>query len=276
VLLVAATLVAGLLTPTAARAEQFRYHYRPGQRWESRAGLAGAMMVGQPGSSMAKMQFRVSIKQSQRVASVSGGIVTLEITETPLSGRMTAMGKTQSYPRTATRSVVKMTERGRFISRKSLSGEGADSGAPGMQAVDAIYGLNFPDRDLKPGDTWEDTVTIGEKESAQKVHVTSRFAGREVFRGRECAKFSTLLSMPMAAESGAPASGDAPGQGKATGNLTTYFDPKAGMEVYQSGSLAVLARADLSGISPGAGDFASVSKINIIQSLVSGAARNKH
>jgi hypothetical protein len=269
-------LTAGLATVAAsARAEQFKYLYRPGQQVRSRANLAGAMMMGQAPAALMKAQFRMSLRQTQRVVSVSGGIVTLEITDVPLSGKMIAGGRTESYgSRTPTRYLVRMTERGRFLSRKALTAEESSAQMSGMDGADALYGLNFPNRDLKAGDVWEDTVTVGTGASLRKVHMRCRYVGRETFRGRSCARFSTVLSMP----SGGDAAGGmgVPGsQGRMTGTVTTYFDPKAGLEVYSNGSLVVVERADLTGISPDAGELVNVSKINVVQALTPGAAGRK-
>ncbi|MGV3721876.1 MAG: hypothetical protein ACO1SX_13265, partial [Actinomycetota bacterium] len=79
----------------AARAERLQYRFRPGQVVEFRANLAGAALLGQTGGSMMKMQFRSGVRQTQRVRSVSGGVVTLDVTETALSGKMMVGGKTE-------------------------------------------------------------------------------------------------------------------------------------------------------------------------------------
>src|SRR3954453_16125129 len=87
-------LAAGTAAP--ARAERFRYRYRPGQVTVSRASMAGATMMGPTGvstagaggASMLKARFRMSTRQTERVVSVSHGVITLEVTETPLSGSM--------------------------------------------------------------------------------------------------------------------------------------------------------------------------------------------
>jgi hypothetical protein len=110
------------------------------------------------------------------------------------------------------------------------------------------------------------------------VNVTWKYLGKEMFRGRSCARISTTISMPMTA----PAVAETPGepnpfgaQGKLTGSVITYFDPQAGVEVYANGSIVMVARADFSAISPESGEFASVMKINLVQTLVSGGGRKK-
>lgn len=273
--LFAITLLAALAFPAAGHAEVFRYKYRPGQVVLNRVNMAGASMAGPPGGAMVKAQFRMSVRQTQRVRSVGGGIVTLEVAETTVSGQTTSNGKTESVEKSTTRSLVRMTERGRFLSRTPVGEQAKDEESSEIEGTDALFGLNFPARNVTPGERWADTITVPAVGGARKVQVTTHYVGREKFRGRNCARFSSVLSLPMTAgaETGAPEGVAA--QGKISATVTTYFDPEAGVEVYSSGSLVLLARADLSKVSPEAGELATVSKINMIQSLAGSGARKK-
>lgn len=240
-------------------------------------------MIGQRGGSLAKMRFQVTARQTLRVVSVASGVVTLEATDTPVSGQMTAMGRTEQYPRTPTRYVVRMTERGKFLSRKPVGATASAAAQPDptggdttMEAVDAFFGLSFPDRDLKPGDTWEETVAVGDTAKPRTVQLRSRYVGRELFRGRACAKFTSVATMSATETIGAPqpgavseGEGTVATHGRMTANLTTYFDPVTGLEIYQRATLTVLSRTDLSGFSPGAGEFVSISRINSVQGQAS-------
>lgn len=253
-----------LLVPAAAHAERLRYRFRTGQTIEYRANLAGATMLGQTGGQMARMQFRMTARQLQRVRSLSGGTVVLDVVESTLSGKMTMSGKTEPMDRAPNRSVVRMTERGRFLDRKGQGEPGEEAGASGIDGADVLFGLNFPDRDVKPGDTWQDTFEIGSKAAPQRVRGTWKYVAREVFRGRPCAKITTVLSMPMTGgdtELGVGLSE----RGKMSATMTTYFDPKEGIEIYSSGSLVTTSKADLTSLSPEAGELANVTKINLIQ-----------
>jgi hypothetical protein len=252
-----------------ARAEVLRYKFHAGQVLGSRTSVAGATMTGQTAGEMTRMQFRSTGKQLERVQSLGGGVVALEVTDLPGTYTVNSAGQTQTTKGTTSKSLIRMTERGKFLSRRSLGARGEAGGAGQLQGLDAVFGLNFPERDLKPGDTWEDTITAGEGTGGAKVHVTWKYLSRETFRGRECAKISTTLSMPL--DSGAAAQPGLPATlGRVTGTVTTYFDPKAGQEVYSSGSIVIQAKADLSAIAQEAGELATVSKINLVQSLVTG------
>ena len=262
-------LILALSAAAPARADKFRYRFVPGQVIQSRASLAGASMTGQPGGQMMKSRFRMVVRQIQRVRSVAGGVATLEITDVPVSSSVEGLGRRDNSLGKPTKSLVRVTERGRFLSRKSLSG-GPDGGS-GLEGADALYGLNFPDRDLKPGDTWEDTIPVGTGAEAQQVRMTCRFVGRENFRGKSCARFSSAISLPLSA-GGMPSGMPAP-QGRLSGTVTTYFDPKAGVEVYSSGALVMTARADLTSVRPDAGEFVSVTKMNMVQALQPGPRR---
>lgn len=275
-----------LALPAAARAERFRYKYRAGQVVQSRAGMAGASLVGSSSGEPLKMQFRVSLKQNLKVVSVNGGVVTLHVTDTPISGKMTAMGQSQPFDRPPTRAIVRLTERGKFLSRKEIPSGGAQeadlemAGGPGdeMAAAEALFGLNFPDRDLKPGDTWQDTLTVGPRESPLKVSMTGRYVGRETFRGRVCAKFVTTVTHTSGGTeeaAGLPGSLALASTGRFTATLTTYFDPEAGLDVYSSGSMASTSRTDLSALSPEGGEIVSATRINVVQYLTPSAGSRK-
>jgi hypothetical protein len=261
------TALCSLCISAGARAETLRYKFRSGQVITSRTSAAGATMMGQTAGQMNRMQFRSTGKQVERVQSVGGGVVALEVTDLPGTSTVNSGGRSETTKGTATKSLIRMTERGKFLSRKNLSARGETGGSGQLEGLDAVFGLNFPERDLKPGDTWEDTITAGEGSNGQKVHVTWKYLSRETFRGRECAKISTTLSLVLdpgeSAQPGLPAT-----QGRVSGTVTTYFDPKAGQEVYSSGSIVVQAKADLSAIAQEAGELATVSKINLVQSLL--------
>ncbi len=280
------TLCLLLALPTAARAEKFRYKYRAGQVVQSRAGMAGASLVGPTTGDPLKMQFRVSIKQTARVLSVKGGVVTLQVTDTPISGKMMAMGESQALDRPPTRAVVRLTERGKFLSRKEIPSGGAMeaelelAGGPGddMAAAEALFGLNFPDRDLKPGDTWQDTLTVGPRESPLKVTMTGRYVGHETFRGRKCAKFVTTVTHGSGNDEttgGVRGELGLPSSGRFTATLTTYFDPAAGVDVYSTGSMISTSRTDLSALNPEGGEIVSATKINVVQYLTPAAGSRK-
>lgn len=231
-------------------------------------------MLGQSGGQMARMQFRMSSQQLQKVRSVNGGIAVLDVVESTLSGKMTTGGKTESMANKPTRSVVRLTERGRFLERKGIGAGAEDGGASGIEGADVLFGLNFPDRDLKPGDSWQDTFEIGSKGQRQRVQATWKYVARELFQGRACAKITTVLSMPLTASDADLGLGAGfSQQGKMSATMTTYFDPKEGIELYSAGSLTTASKADLSGLSPEAGELVNATKINLIQWYVPGGTR---
>jgi hypothetical protein len=263
------------MVPSAASAERFQYRFRPGQVLEFRANMAGAAMLGQTGGEMMKMQFRSGIRQTQRVRSVSGGVVTLDVTDTTLSGKMMVGGKTESLSAPPSRFVVRLTERGKFLGRQD-AGPASEAGT-GIEGADITFGLNFPARDLKPGDTWQDTFEVGVGEEKRTVHGTWKYVAREKFRGRDCARITTVLKMstlPPAAPSGDEIPGPVERGGMSV-RLTTYFDPKEGVEVYSSGSIILTSRLDLSALGPEAGELANVTKINVIQWLTPPAGKRQ-
>lgn len=249
-----------------ARADEFRYKFRAGQVTQNRISLAGATMMGAGGAPMSQAQFRTVLRQVQRVRSVAGGVATLEVLEAPISSTVTVAGRTEKNPEEPTRSIVKITERGRFINRKQLGRNAEMEGGSPLEGADALYGLNFPARNIKPGESWTDTLTVGSGAEARKVTVTTKYVKREKFRGKDCAKFASTLTTSLFTPAETVAmDGSAAPAGKVAGTITTYFDPAAGSEVYSSGSLSMVMRADLSALGPDAGEIATVTKVNVIQ-----------
>lgn len=261
-----------LLTATAARAERFRYKLRPEQTLRNRISVAAASLSTRGEAQPVKMQFRSQVLQTQRVRASGNGQVTVQVSELTQSGQMTVMGRTQSLrERRPETYVVRMTDRGKFLSRSS-AGEGTSM--PGLEAMDALFGLAFPDQDLKPGDTWQETVQVRSDLGPRTVRLTGKYVGRETFRSRQCARFQLSLTMPFALgpKGDADTAGLAP-EGQVTATVTCLFDPEAGHEVYSSGTATVLARLDLSSLGPDAGEMANVFKLNFVQSLQEGGAR---
>jgi hypothetical protein len=259
-LLCLALAVAAPALPVAA--EQFRYKFRVGQRRESRISLAAGSLLGTPGGDQTRAQFRMVMKQVTRVRSVAGGVATLESVETPVSSKIMVGDQTSTLPGETTRSTMKVTERGKQVSRGGAGG-GAGLGGSPLDALESLYGVVFPARDLKVGDGWTETLTVDSAGAPQKVTLNCKYEARETVFGRNCARIVTqfTVAMPKGGEEGLPAP-----SGKVTGRLVTYFDPAAGEDLYTSGTLNIVARTDLSGLDPEAGEFATVMKINYIQS----------
>jgi hypothetical protein len=143
-----------------------------------------------------------------------------------------------------------------------------DGGSP-LEGADALYGLNFPARDLKPGESWTDTIPIASGGEARTVNVTTKYVKNETIKGRKCAKFQTTVSMPLTAAGAASPLPEAfAPTGKMLGSVTTYFDPVQGVEVYASGWISMVMKADLTALSPDAGEISTATRINVVQQLL--------
>ena len=276
---IAVTACAVLGLSGAAHAERFHYQYHPGQMTVSRVSMAGAAILGPTGASMARMQFRSVSRQTERVRSLAGGIVTIDVTDQPISTETIVGGKADRSRKPVSKSEVRVTDHGKFLTRKSSGkSDEANDGSPGLDGLDITYGLSFPDKDLQPGDKWENTLTMGSGPTAQRVRATWRYVGHVKFRGRDCIRVNTNVSLvpPAMVDDGEPAAAAAP-QSRMTANVVTYFDPAKGVEVYSSGSVILSTRADLSALgadgNSDGGSFAGVTKINVVQSLLSGTAK---
>jgi hypothetical protein len=281
---------------TEAEAIQLRYKFRKGDVSTYRTMVAAAGQSQSPfATGPMKMQMSVDVLSTQRVLSVAPN-GTAQIESRNLSGtmRMTTSGKTETSKVPAEKTIYTLTDRGRLLRYRDLATEkkaadgatqpgGAGSadgaGAAGTENTDplkALYGLNFPARDLKPGETWnaESKVDIGPGRSVV-VKIASRFLAVITFQGRRCAKILTAFEMPMAPPGGA---GEAEGvsmtsDGKITGQLTSFFDIEEGREVYTDGSVAMLMKMQMSAPLDPSGavqtvEMNTVSKMNLRQVLV--------
>jgi hypothetical protein len=288
-----------LLSLVAAPAEaiRLRYRFRKGEVATYRTLAAAAAQSDTPlTAEPMRMQMRVDVISRQRVLSVSP-TGTAQIESRNLSGttRMTAMGKTQTTKADPEVTVYTLTDRGRVIRYREVptrraagatpdtvidpvlgaapgSGEGAFGDSDPLKA---LYGLNFPDRDLKPGDVWTAQSPV-EVASGRKVviRISSRFVGMTRYRGRECARIVTSFEMPTEpAEAGGATDADGfsfSQEGRITGQITSYFDVAEGREVYTDGAVAMIMRMKMGAPSHESGaaetaEMNSVMKMNIRQ-----------
>jgi len=254
-----AVAVLGSAGPAAA--EQFRYKFKAGQRRETRVSVAGASLMDQ-GDEQVKMHFRAVVRQVARVRSVAGGVATLDTVVAPISGRMTVGDETLPVPGGGTtRSTTRVSDRGRQLGRS-----GAPTGGTGspLDVVDSMYGIIFPARDLKPGDTWTETITA----DGERLTATFKYEAKETVFGRACARITTQFTLPSSASPSLGGPEGLPGSSnRGTVRLTTYFDPVAGEDVYSSGVVTLMSRVDLTSLNPDAGTFSTVMRINYVQSL---------
>jgi len=295
-LLAASTLAS--LAATPAEAIRLRYRFRKGEVATYRTLVAAAAQSDTPFSAEPmRMQMRVDVLSRQRVLSVTpGGTAQVESRNLSGSTRITAMGKTQTTKAEPEVTIFTLTDRGRVIRYREVP-TGRARGAPPPEApvdpvlgaapvgegtgfgdsdpLKALYGLNFPERDLKPGDTWTAQSPV-EMAPGRKVviRIASRFVGMTRFRGRQCARIVTSFEMPTEPEGGDGAP-DAEGfsfsqQGRVTGQLTSFFDVAEGREVYTDGTVVMIMRMKMGAPSDPSGametaEMNSVMKMNVRQ-----------
>jgi hypothetical protein len=285
-----------LLLIAAAReagAIQLRYRFVRGEVATYRTMVAAA---GQNRSTFSetpmRMQMTADVLSTQRVLNV-GADGTAQVESKDVSGTMrsTAFGRTQTTRAPKETTIYTVSNRGRVLRYRELRptrprtpdedpsrGEGKSSQSDPLKA---LFGLNFPARDLKPGDTWNDEnkVETGGGKSVV-VKIASRFVELTRFRGRRCAKITSSFEMPSPPEEspfpeepGVSVSQD----GKVTGQITTYFDVEEGREIYSDGSIIMLTKMRMSGGAdptgaPESAELSSVFKMNLRQVLVKTAA----
>jgi hypothetical protein len=245
-----------LAWPSPAMAVQFRYKFKPGSKATYRVMIAAGALAQTPlAPETMKMQFSMDMRTIQKVVGISrSGVADLEWTNTTGTMKMTAMGRTTANKTPREVSRLKLTDRGKLLSYKTKTdGEPAAEAPAGFDQADpmrALAGLNFPDRDLRPGDTWatESKVDLGNGQS-MVMKIASRFVALVDYKGRKCAKITTAFEMPMdpTEMNGRAEDLSVKGEGKVAGQMMTLFDNAAGREVYADGSVIMLMRVHMSG-----------------------------
>jgi hypothetical protein len=276
--------VQSLAGPAPASALELRYKFKPGALIRYRVMVAAGALAQTPmAPEPVKMQFTMDMRMVQKVLTVSkSGIADQEWTTTQGTMKMTAAGRTNSSKMEREVSRLKLTDRGKLLSYHTLGGDAAPAASAGPVGFDqadpmrALAGLNFPDRDVKPGDTWasESKVDLGGGQS-RVMKIASRFVGLARYKGRQCARIQTAFEMPMdvSAMTGEAEGVTVKSQGKITGQIMTLFDYTAGRELYADGSVIMLVKMKMSGAmdptSVGQSlDMNNAMKLNVRQILI--------
>jgi hypothetical protein len=290
----ALTLLALAVASAApAQAIRLRYKFRRGEVSTYRtlvaaAGQSETPLVAEP----LRMQMRVDVISTQRVLSVSSnGTAQIESRNVSGTNRVMSMGKTQSSKAQPETTVYTLTDRGRVLRYRetppprqggaaaTADGDAEGASFPESDPLKALYGLNFPEKDLQPGESWS---TSSEVEIARGrsvvIKIRSTFAGLVSHRGRRCAKILTAFEMPTETQqegTGGPAPPDTGGpsvsqEGRVTGRLTSFFDIAEGREIDTDGWVAMLMKMKMTAPSASSGgmesaEMNSVLKMNLRQ-----------
>jgi hypothetical protein len=140
-----------------------------------------------------RLQMTGDVISTQRVVSVAAdGTAQVESKDVSGTMRTSAFGKSQTSKAPMETTIYTVTKRGRVLRYREVNpprepGEVTPPAAGTSEQSDplkALFGLNFPARDLQPGDTWNDenTVEIGGGKSVV-VKIASRFVEMTRFRG---------------------------------------------------------------------------------------------
>jgi hypothetical protein len=295
----------GLVCAVAAPASalQLRYRFRPGATTRYRVMVAaGALSQSPAAPHPMKMQFTLDAHAVQKVLSVSRtGVAEIEFVNTAGTMKTTSQGRTSTSPVAREVARMKLTERGKLLSyhtqpsgeeAASIATSRAPAGGPRLGAdpaasdvvggagaelrqadpLRALAGLNFPDRDLKPGDHWrsESRIDLGNGRT-MVMRIASRFLSVIDYKGRKCARISTRFEMPMdtAGLDGDNRALAMNARGKLAGQITTLFDYVAGQELYVDGSVSMLFKLQMSAADAAESgpsiDMTSAMKLNVRQ-----------
>jgi len=171
----------------------------------------------------------------------------------------------QDMPKSKT--LIKMTPLGNVLSARTSFPESASQESPSgpsqtdprslgldMATLEAVFShIPFPERDVKPNDTWKDEVRLPGFVGSQAVTITftSRLLGLGPYKGRNCARIRTAFEIPLEMDLGQVmgrmlpqgSSGEADTKGKIVGRLDWQFDYNRGHVVYAEGPMQMTANA---------------------------------
>jgi len=238
-------------------AVRLRYSGKPGKVYRYKTMVVGAgenkaSMMNQP----MRMQMTMMLEHTTRVLKISPEALELEVASVQGSSNVTSMGQQTKTPIPKTRIVMRITPLGKVLETKT----GSPSGTGRMGAMGGMMGNSpvnnflpiFPERDVKPGDTWSEEAAIPVyKDVKLNVRMNSKLLGLMNFRGHKCAKIQMTYEIPMDDLMPPEAQTQTPQmtmtmKGKATGRMTYYFDYERGHEVYSEGPILLAMKMNVS------------------------------
>lgn len=181
------------------------------------------------------------------------------------SVRMSGQENSTATDMPRTKTVIRMTPRGRILSARTGPAEPSAEGKPEATGMSPeLFGMDLgmleavlshpplPEGEVKPNDTWTEEVRLPGFMDSPTVTVTlnSRLLALAPYKGRDCAKIRTFFQIPLEmdlsqmmqqmpmAQGG---SGDMQVTGKLSGAIEWQFDYKRGQLVYGEGPLEMVA-----------------------------------
>ncbi|HIE51698.1 MAG TPA: hypothetical protein EYP85_08045 [Armatimonadetes bacterium] len=235
-------LVLGSLMVGSAGAVRLRYNDQPGTKVSYKVGLAATGIIYALDTQI-PLQFKGTSGYEYEVVSVSPqGHITTRIRTLPFQ----VQSNNQPLPPNALPQIppllVTIDRQGKVL-RVRAEGTAPPSTLPaGLSfkyddVLSQMSSLTFPQRDLKVGDTWENTVTVSlPRGGSLRVTARSKLEGFQTVAGRRCAVIRTQVTLPLTlafgiagqqAQQAVPLTGKT--TGRMTGEIVSYFSLEEGL-----------------------------------------------
>lgn len=210
-----------------------RYHFKPGRMLKYKTMITGAgEMAGPMGQPMRMVIESTSVAKHEVVDVAPDGTATLEMQITEGNMKMTMGGQEQKMPLPTEKQTFRITPRGKVIPEKEKAGAPEGLGAQ-FDFSDIMGAMEFPEKDLKIGDTWSGEATLNTGVLGQvSFKFTQRLKAVKNWKGRDCAVIDFTFEAPMKMAESTMA-----GSGKMAGSGTLYFDVKNGVDVQMAGQV---------------------------------------
>ena len=240
------SLVVLLAVCWPAHAVRLRYKFTKGEVLRYKMMMAGALRSEGAGMPAIPIEFSGDGTHTEKVLSVDASGTARIATQTSMTMKMKMGEGEQTMPFPADKSTIRVTSRGKTTFERA--GEGEQAGMPDLSGTGfdfsqfAAGAMEFPERDLKVGESWSGTAKVASKQAGDvPMTYSGKLTGFTNYKGSNCAVVQIAFEVPLdftAAASKMPFSMS----GKMAATMKLYFDLKRGREVYSTGEILSLQK----------------------------------
>jgi len=262
-----------------SEAVTLRYSLKKGAEITYRVQVAGASLFRSPGEEKTEMKTQLEQTLRFRVTEVSPE-GEMELEQQVLSGRLKirAEGEEHQTPLPKGKARFKLSPLGKVsllppaeetpAEPAEEEGAAADlepfsplagvfgfgSSAPEMDFLVACTFLPLPEKEVKPGDVWEEELEVkspalsffpGEQPERARLKVKSELLELTLLKGRKCARIRTRYELPLSSESPLEEAFKLTVSGKMVGEAEWHFDYENCCTPAASGSLQTALKMSL-------------------------------
>jgi len=228
-----------------AHAVRLRFQFTKGEVLRYKMMMAGASRSEGAGMPAMSMEFTMDAMFVQKVLDVDAqgtARVAMQVSQGTMKMKMGENEHTMPFP--AQKAVLRITARGKVTSVSGQPGEKGGMGEAaglGFDLSDISGAMQFPERDLKVGDSWRATEKMKAGPLGEiPITYSGKLTGFKNYKGANCAVVLMTFEAPL--DLSGMGSGELSGSGKLAGTLNMYMDLKRGQEVYVTGEMVFLQK----------------------------------